>query len=60
MVLKRLDNEVIERYLYYILLNLNEKRIIAKEAEEILKKITNKESVEEAILEIAKNLWMKK
>ncbi|WP_083774556.1 ligand-binding sensor domain-containing protein [Methanocaldococcus jannaschii] len=54
LVLKRLDNEVIERYLYYILLNLNEKRIIAKEAEEILKKITNKESVEEAILEIAK------
>ena len=54
LVLKRLDNEVIEKYLYYVILNLNEKRIIAKEAEEILKKITNKENVEEAIVEIAK------
>ena len=54
LVLKRLDNEVIEKYLYYVILNLSEKRIIAKEAEEILKKITNKENVEEAVFEIAK------
>ena len=54
LVLKRLDGSVVERYLYYIISALNEKRIIAKEAEEILKKITNKENIEEAIIEIAK------
>ncbi|MEO2117942.1 MAG: hypothetical protein ABGW92_06050 [Methanocaldococcus sp.] len=54
LVLKRLDNNVIEKYLYYIILNLSEKRIIAKEAEEILKRITNEDDVERAIIKIAK------
>ena len=54
LVLKRLNNKIIEKYLFYVILALNEKRIIAREAEEILRKVTNKESIEEAILEIAK------
>ncbi|AIJ05293.1 hypothetical protein JH146_0443 [Methanocaldococcus bathoardescens] len=54
LVLKRLDSKIIERYLFYVILALNERKIIAKEAEEILKKISNKENIEEAIIEIAK------
>ena len=37
LVLKRLNSGIVERYLCYIISALNEKRIIAKEAEEILK-----------------------
>jgi len=54
LVLKRLNSGIVERYLCYIISALNEKRIIAKEAEEILKNITNKDNIEEAIIEIAK------
>jgi len=54
LVLKRLDNEIIEKYLYYVILALNEKRVIAKEAEEVLKRITGKENVEDGIIEITK------
>ncbi|WP_456473156.1 hypothetical protein [Methanocaldococcus sp.] len=54
LILKRLNNEIIERYLYYILRGLNDKRMIAKISEEILKKYSNKETLEEALLEISK------
>ncbi|XRO75362.1 hypothetical protein ACO3TA_00320 [Methanocaldococcus sp. 28A] len=54
LVLKRLNNKLIERYLFYIISALNEKKSISKKAEEILKKISNKENVEEAIIEITK------
>ncbi|XRO76989.1 hypothetical protein ACO3VM_00195 [Methanocaldococcus sp. 10A] len=54
LVLKRLNNKLIERYLFYIISALNERKSISKEAEEILKKISNKENVEEAIIEITK------
>ncbi|CAB3289728.1 conserved protein of unknown function [Methanocaldococcus lauensis] len=53
LILKRLNNEIIERYLYYILRGLNDKRMIAKISEEILIKYSNKETIEEALLEIS-------
>ncbi|ACV25097.1 hypothetical protein [Methanocaldococcus fervens] len=54
LVLKRLDKKIIGRYLFYVLLALNERRIIAKEAEDVLKKLSNKEKVDDAIIEISK------
>ncbi|NPA63126.1 MAG: hypothetical protein GXN95_06200 [Methanococci archaeon] len=54
LILKRLDDEYIVRYLPYIILYLKEKRAISKEAEEILKNFTNSENIDDAIINLLK------
>ncbi|WP_236610561.1 hypothetical protein [Methanocaldococcus villosus] len=52
LVLKRLDNEIVKNFLYYVFLGLDSgNRFISKEAEFIIKKLVGKEVVEEAIVE---------
>ncbi|ACX73220.1 conserved hypothetical protein [Methanocaldococcus vulcanius M7] len=54
LVLKRLDDKYIVRFLPYIVLHLKEKRTISKEAEEILKDYTTSDNIDDAIIDLLK------